>query len=313
MKKCFLAALVLFSALLSIPAWGGVLRSGDFVMVSTYSGTTYQLVVFDGISWTPSVIATGGFLDAATDIAVTSKGDVLLSVVGVGVVRVVPETAEQSVITTLAALGDGRPSGIVISPDGTIYVSMQGVSPRVVQLSADGAFLRVVTTGGFLPIPAGMCFGSDGAFYVCATSLFGGGGLVRVDVTSGAQTVFAANELLKGPLDVAAAPDGSLWSVQYGMGTFRSAGCVVRTQVTDGYSEVLSMFDCTADGVAVRSDGVALVGDCMRVHSDCYYHYSVVYPSGSRIWDYGGPVAVVPDALVQATTSSWGRIKVLYR
>lgn len=314
MRKSFLAVLVLLGVLLAAPARGGVLRSGDFVMVCRWgTGTLGQLIVFDGASLTPTVVAERGYLDAATDVAVTGRGDVLLSVASAGVVRVRPDTWEQTVFAPSSTLGDGTPSGIAIGPDGAIYVSMQGASPRVVQLSADGAFLRVVTSGGLLPMPAGMCFGSDGTFYVCATSFYGGGGLVQVDLTSGAQTVFAANDLLKGPLDVTAAPDGSLWSVQYGQGQFRLAGCVVRSRVPDGYSERLSMFDCAADGVAVRSDGVALVGDCYRVKWDCYTKYTVVYPSGARYEGFGGPVAVVPDPVVEARTTSWGRIKVLYR
>jgi hypothetical protein len=263
-----------------------------------------------------TVLASGGYLTGVTDLAVDASGDVLLCVPGVGIVRVLPGTGGQSVLAPLSTTGDGTPSGIVIGPDGTVYVSMQGALPRVVQLSSDGAFLRVVTSGGFLPAPAGMCFGSDGSLYVCATAPSGGGGLVRVDLTSGAQTVIASGSPLVGPFDVSLAPDGSLWSVQFGARAQRQAACVVRTRVSDGYSEVVSAFACTAYGIAIRSDSTAVVGDCARINGDCggdTYLYAQAYPSGSVTWGYAGPVAVVPDIVVQAKASSWGRVKVLYR
>ncbi len=311
----YLFLLVLIGALLSAPAWAGVLRPGDFVMVSP-PWMSQQLVAFDGVSMATTVLSSGGYLTGATDLAVTGDGDVLLCVPGAGIVRVVPGTGGQSVFAPLSTTGDGRPSGIVIGPDGTVYVSMQGASPRVLQLSANGAFLRVVTSGGFLPMPAGMCFGSEGALYVCATALNGGGGLVRVDLASGAQTAIASNDLLKGPVDVALAPDGSLWSVQFGWHSMRQGQCVVRTRVSDGFSELVSVFTCSAYGIAIRSDGTTVVGDCYQIMWECGgdgHLYTQVYPSGNRVSGYAGPVAVVPDVLVPAKTSSWGRVKTLYR
>jgi hypothetical protein len=315
MSRGFVGMIVWLLLFAGTSASASVLAPGDFVMV-TRSGGNQQLVVFDATTMAATVLASGGYLAGATDLAVTGRGTILLSVVDVGVVRLLPETGEQSVLATLDALGGGRPSGIALGPDGTVYVSLQGTSPRVVQLSAAGSFLRVVTSGGFLPMPAGMCFGADGAFYVCATALNGGGGLVRVDLISGAQTAIASNPPLYGPLDVAAAPDGSLWSIQFGHDSMRLGECVVRTRPADGVSETVHDFACWANGVAIRSDGVAVVGDCYPIMWECGGEgnlYTQVYPSGARIAGYGGPVAVVPPSTVGARSSSWGLLKTLYR
>ncbi len=315
MLKHVLLLIILVAASASSPASGAPLRPGDFVMIDSWRATT-TLVAFDGASMNPTVLASGGPMFGATDLAVRGDGTVLLAVPGTGIVRFSPGTGEQSVIATPAVLGEGTPSGIAVGPDGTVCVSIQGAVPRVVQLSAPGEFLRVVISGGYIPLPAGMCFGLGGELYVCATSIYGGGGIVQVDLATGTQTVIAGGGPLKGPFCVAAAPDGTLWSAQYGTQSQRLNACVVRTRVSDGYSEVLSVFGCTAYGVAVRGDGTALVGDCYRIHSDCMGGSSVftqVYPSGEQIWGYSGPVAVVPFAPTGASRTSWGQLKTLYR
>jgi hypothetical protein len=307
-------------ALAALPAITGAaaLRSGDFVMVSSTAsgGYPYSLVSLDGVSSTAQTISTGGLLNGATDVVVRTAGDVLLTVPGVGVVKVQPSDGAQSIFAPGSVLGDGTPSGIAVGQDGAIYVSLQSTQSRVVQLSAEGAFVRIVTTGGYLPLPAGMCFGPDAALYVCATLAYpagGGGGLVRVDPASGSQTPIASNDLLKGPFHVALAPDGTLWSVQYGGLSQRRGGCVVKTRISDGYSELAPMGPCTGQGIAIRQDGATVVGDCMRINGDCNSKVTYEYPGGTMVWDIGGPVAVVPDIATPTLRRSWGQLKAIYR
>ena len=196
---------------------------------------------------------------------------------------------------------------------------MQGGNPRIVQLAPDGASARVVTSGGYLLMPAGMCFRTDGQLYACETIQYpagGGGGLVQINPASGAQRAIASNALLVGPFHVAVAPDGTLWSVQFGGLSQRRNACVVRTRITDGYSEQMTMFECTGYGIAIRGDGTTVVGECARIQGDCMGQsdlYVAEYPSGTQSWGYSGPVAVVPEFSTPVLRRSWGGLKAVYR
>ena len=296
----------------------GILKPGDFVMLSGSSTAgPYSVVVIDGTSTAVTELTSGGYLSGgATDIATTRSGEVLVTALPWGVVKVDPATGAQTILASLDVLGTGAPSGITVGPDGAIYVSMQSDPSRVVQLSSDGAFIRVVTSGGFLPLPAGLVVGADGALYVCATIAHGaggGGGIVRVDLVTGGQSPVASNALLLGPIHIALAPDGWLWTVQYGAFNQRLNGCVVRTRTSDGDSERMPFGSCTSQGIAIRSDGAMVVGDCYRIHGDCGSLVTYAYPSGISIPGVGGAVTVVPDLTTASARGSWGRLKTTYR
>jgi len=290
------------------------LHPGDFVMISEWGG---RLVVLDGASFAVTEIASGGHLVYATDVAVTSGGRVLLTTSSAGVVSVDPSSGATSVVAPLATLGEGRPSGLAVGPSGSLFVSMQSaISPRVIELTSAGAFVRVVTSGGLLPMPAGLAFGTDGVLYVCTTIPYGqgsGGGIARVDPASGAQSAVAGAGVLIGPYHIAVAPDGALWTVQYGAFSARRSGCVVRTQLPGGDSETVPYGSCTSRGIAIRADGVTVVADCMRIHGDCWDPVTYFYPSGFSMFGLSGPVAVVPDLMTPSRRDSWGRLKILYR
>jgi hypothetical protein len=54
----------------------------------------------------------------------------------------------------------------------------------------------------------------------------------------------------------------------------------------------------------------------MRIHGDCGGSedlYTSEYPSGSIVWNFSGPVAVVPELTTPATRGTWGHLKVIYR
>lgn len=317
MRAILAAGLVLLSLGDPFAARAVTLTPGDFVLLTPPRGGIDRLLVLDAALSTSTLIAEGGLLVDGTDLVVRSSGDVLVTTPASGVVRVDPVSGAQSVLASLAVLGAGRPSGITVGPTGVLHVSMQGTDPRVIEMPGDGATVRTVTSAGFLTKPAGLCFGTDGELYVCQTidyPLSGGGGIVRVDVATGAQVAIASNAMLKGPFHIAAAPDGTLWTVQFGGLSQRRGACVVRTRASDGYSEVMPAFDCTAYGIAIRSDGTTLVGECERISGDCYGDYYVTSSvGGQRMWGSSGPLAVVPVFTVPARPASWGRLKVLYR
>lgn len=309
-----LATLLFLVAAYAPAAPAAALHPGDFVMISERGG---RLVVLDGASFAVTDIASGGALVYATDVAVTGDGRVLLTTSSAGVVEVDPSNGTTSVVAPLATLGEGVPSGLTVGPSGSLFVSMQSaISPRVIELTAAGEFVRVVTSGGLLPMPAGLAFGAGGVLYVCTTIPYGqgsGGGIASVDPASGAQAAVAGAGVLIGPYHIAVAPDGALWTVQYGSFSARRGGCVVRTQLPGGDSATMPYGSCTSRGIAIRADGVTVVADCMRIHGDCWDAVTYFYPSGLSTFGVSGPVAVVPDLVTPSRRDSWGRLKLLYR
>ena len=316
-RALFVVFVLGFLLLLALSALAGALRPGDFVMVtSNISGAGYRIVALDVGTLAVTEIATNGYVGWPDDIVVDRQGSILITSPPWGVVRINPSDGQQTLIAPVGSLGGGTPTGLTVAAGGEIYVSMQGAVPRILRLSADGSVAGVVTSGGFLTAPEGLAFGADSALYVCETlspniSTLARGALVRVDPGSGSQVQFAVGVPLNRPHDLAVAPDGSLWSIGYGIfnGHLRY---LVRTSVPDAVS-TLMLGRGWAAGIAIRSDGVTVVGDCDPVHTDCEYPFTMVYPSGPYLGAFNGLLAVVPDVVTRTTPASWGRIKALYR
>ncbi len=319
--------LALLITLLPAPATAAVLNPGDFVMAITRGGGPSRIVAFDGATMVPTVVASGGYCDRfldtdggrLVDLAVTGRGEILVAVPAIGIVRVDPATAAQSLFVSIDSLQGGSPTGITVGPQGAIYVSVQGSAPGVLKLSPDGAVEAVVTSGGLLTLPAGLAFGPDGALYVCQTNPWFtliAGGLMRVDPATGMQTSVDEGSPFAGPSHVAVAPDGSLWSTQ--SGSLRgSAQCLLRTELPAGPTDYQPQYywlgECGALGIAIRADGVLVTTGCAKVHSDCIAFQTTQFPASISVSEMAGPIAVVPDLVVPTRATSWGKIKVMYR
>jgi streptogramin lyase len=304
-------------ALLPSLACAATLVPGDFVTVTWQSGTApcCQVFALDATSMAASLLTSDGYIAEPTDVAVTRDGNILVAVPTAGVVRVVPASGHQAIFASVESLGGGAPQGILATADA-IYVTIQGSQPRVVRLNPDGSVAGVVSSGGLLAYPSGIALGPDGALYVCETIPVGwkpGGSLLRIDPASGAQTLIASGDPIHGPLHAAFAPDGSLWSVQRGGLLHEKRGSIVRTRISDGFSELVDFGFNSVSGIAIRPDGLTVVADCASVHSDCEYPYTQVYPDGPRANWISGSVAIVPEMATPTTRTTWGRIKLIYR
>ncbi len=292
------------------PAVAMTLIPGRFVML--VGGP--RLVEIDPFTQATSEIPVSGTFTHPLAMAVTRQGAILVSSRAFGVMRVDPVSGTQSIIAPLDSLHGGAPTGLAVTADGDIYLSMQYGTPRIVQLAPGGAYVREVTSGGLLNQPEGMTFGLDGQLYVCEArspviSIYQSGSIVRVDPRSGAQTQVAAGSTLYRPHLIAVAPDGALWTAGYGTPTGYPRN-LVRTTLPDGtcYDAAGSM----VDALAANSSGVLVYTNCDEAHLSCINRYMRVY-NGPYFWDWAAVVAAVPDLATPARAVTWGRVKTLYR
>ena len=123
---------------------------------------------------------------------------------------------------------------------------------------------------------------------------------------------FATGEPFFQPFDIAIAPDGWIWTAQWGS-LARRRGGFVRTRLADGYSEVVE--SDRSQGVAVTASGGVYLADCVSISLDCYpgYRYIRIYPSYSSRYLPSGAMAVVPMLATSVLRSTWGAIKTHYR
>ena len=186
------------------------------------------------------------------------------------VFRIDPTTGTQTLVTSGGALG--FPLGIAIGPDGNLWVASGNWVPTstseaaVVRVDPDTGTQTVVSTDDQFEFPSGIAFAPDGDLYVtdqgsAATGVTtADGSLFRVDPVSGAQALISHGDLLIDPVDLAFAPDGSLFVVDWGGGT---DGAVIQVDVTTGDQTLVSSggYFVNPTGLAIASDGSILVAD----------------------------------------------------
>jgi streptogramin lyase len=128
--------------------------------------------------------------------------------------------------------GLNTPEGLVIGPDGNLYVS-SGTDQVLRYDGTSGSFIDVFASGGGLLTPAGLVFGPDGNLYVDS---FNSNQVLRYDGGTGAFLgVFASGGGLTVPWDLVFGPDGNLY--------VSGLGAVLRYNGTTGaFMDVFASF-----------------------------------------------------------------------
>jgi glucose/arabinose dehydrogenase len=124
--------------------------------------------------------------------------------------RVLRYNRTTGAFTGTSASGGGLndPLGLVIGPDGNLYVA-SGNTNSILRFNGGdtGAFIDVFASGGGLHGPSNMVFGADQNLYVSA---FQSGAILRYNGTTGIFVVSGSGGLFT-PSDLAFGPDGSLY------------------------------------------------------------------------------------------------------
>jgi sugar lactone lactonase YvrE len=214
------------------------------------------------------------------------------------IVRVDPRNGVQSLVSKGGALVD--PAAVAVAPDGALYVVENvGVdgAPAVIRIDPASGGQAVVAQGGELCNPFGIAFEPGGDLVVAdygTLNLQGrpvvdcptrpAGALVRIERSTGGQTVLSEGGLFQSPFGVAVEPGGRILLANEGLSA--TTGIVAVDPVTGGQSVVtqntLTDVFRIPERIALAPDGQLLVTD---------------YELADR---YGGIVRVAPGDGAQA-------------
>jgi Beta-propeller repeat len=145
------------------------------------------------------------------------SGDILATYLGADLpllIRVDPVTGDQAVVVLRGGVNSERP-GLAFAPDGKILLARSdlGVPSAVERLdvSSDPPTLGVVSTGGFFSEACDVAIEHSGNILVAdADSVDFLGAIIRVDPTTGAQSVVSGGGGFLDPVSMALEPNGSI-------------------------------------------------------------------------------------------------------
>ncbi len=228
-----------------------------------------KAVVFAAIFYFHSVAPCAAVLLEPGDIVVVNKDDASLGFGGLGnLVRVNPTTGQQTLISTGGSLYD--PVYAAMAPDGQIDVVNEqaggGQLGNVVRVDPTTGAQTIISSDGYLLNSEGIAIDSHGNLIVAvkddAALGFGGpGALIRINPTTGQQTVISTAGNFADPVGVAIAKDGQLFVVDDE--AFGSPGAVFRVDPTTGTQTVISAagFFENPEGIAIDATGDLIVVD----------------------------------------------------
>jgi hypothetical protein len=255
--------------------------------------------------------AQGNYFHNPYDIAVERNGDLIVADMGTqnvkdgSIIRVNPYTGHQTLVSGGASnLGGNQfydPAGITVAPDGTLYVvdsfpqtDQGGVIKVDPHTGQQGLISWNYMPAHLFDLSFGIAIDRDGGLVVVNRSAPGilpfpcglAGSVMRVDTTTGNQTLMAAPLLLSFPLGLAIDHDGSVVvanECEGGAGLVRIGAGGAQNEITPNTGgDVLR----TPERVAITPGGNMLVSD---------------YNGGS---DLDGSIVKVTPGGVQSTLSS---------
>lgn len=212
----------------------------------------------------PTQLTGPGALPKAAGLAFTSP----TSLVTVGFQSLARLNLSNGQLVTFPSVSGGDMKDVAVAADGSILATDGGPSGgmaadgRLVRLDQANGNATMVAEGGNLINPLGIAIAEDGMVYVTNSDGTGHGQVVRIDPTTGAQSIVASTPLVS-PWGIAFLPNGDLVVADSGYnGAFR--GALVRIDPATGAQTPLLLEHLSgpidnATGVAVDASGEVLV------------------------------------------------------
>ncbi len=258
----------------TVLASGGHLNTPDGVALAA-DGTIYvadsgfhgtgAIIRIDPTTGAQTVVTSGGLLVSPDDLAVAADGSLYVSDSGAygghgAIFHINPTTGTLVLVTE----GNGplKPVGFAIASDGSLlvaYTDLSGTNAEVDRVNPTTGVHSVLSSQGLLVNPLGLTIAPDGSLLVANISMYphptptnpGAGNIVRIDPTTGAQTLAYTGGLLGYPYEMAFAPDGDLYVTNYT--TDPSFAPQVLRFAANGARNVIS--GNTGDGVHLSGTG----------------------------------------------------------
>lgn len=244
------------------------LKRGDILIADVDGGAIIRV---DPTTGTQTVISSGVNLVSPTGLMMDRAGDILVADSGANaVIRVNPATGGQTVISSGGFFS--FPIDLTIDATGQILVvDSNAFGPDVIS-GGTGGVIRVdpltgaqtaVSSGGNFHGPTGIAL--DAAGYILVADVdFGGspgvsgpGAIIRVDPSTGAQTVISSGGSFVGPVRVAVAPTGQIFVSDHG--SFRTGttiGAIFRIDPATGAQTVI--YNSSGGGPIQGPEGLTL-------------------------------------------------------
>jgi hypothetical protein len=242
------------------------MRDGDLLVSNMMSNALVRVDVRTGVQ---TVVTMGENLADPAGVRLLSDNVAVVADWNLArasrIVRIDLESGQQTLLPHTVAFVDAL--GILPTTNGRFLVSDPSFpdGATIFEVDAAGA-CRVVSQGGLLATPCSMAHGQDGLLYVADWYAFGGGGgIVRVDPTTGKQSVLSRGGAFEDPIGIAFLPCGDLLVADFS--EYGIDGRVVRVDPVTGEHERVyqgGMF-VRPTAIAVRSGGAAVATNDLLV------------------------------------------------
>jgi sugar lactone lactonase YvrE len=264
--RLLLMTLVLVLALVGAAEVAAVTLNPGDILVSDGAFGTGAVILVDPVTGAQTTVSTGGSLGGLWGITLDANGDILVAATSTGIIRIDPASGMQTTVSTGGSFV--APQGIAVAASGDLFVVDQAAfgTGAVFRVDPGTGAQTLISSGGNFASPYNLALEADGSILVADPNAFGPGcgpgtgAIVRVNPTSGAQTIVSSGGNFACPGGVAVAPSGEIFVVNGG-GAF--GGRVVRVDPTNGAQTLVASggFITTPQGIAVEADGNLVVAD----------------------------------------------------
>jgi hypothetical protein len=192
--------------------YGIALEANGDVLVSD---TGAQAIIrINSLTGSQTVVATGGRLGVPYGIAVDAKGNILVAN-GEAILRLNPVAGQPVVVSAGGRFGSsgGHPLAVAVVENGDLIVASVGSPSEVLRVNSRNGVQAVLSQGPYLKNPQAIAV-SGNDIYVTDVATpdgnFGVGIVIRVDLSTGIQTLVSSAGNLVGPVGIAIDQNGQL-------------------------------------------------------------------------------------------------------